>query len=169
MPLENVLLVPYVLKGRVVGMEDAPATFGQFKVVYTVAVENTIAGDKLPSKIEVYSRSSSGNNFFFNFNNEPVLQLGEEVVLYLNQMQFTPYQPRQRKPGEPQFEDISITPSQNPEPKQIFTAALKFTVKNNQLFDAANRPFTTVAEFSKMAGKIYKINQQKKFFKRSYC
>jgi len=168
-PLEQTLLVPYVVKAKVVGIEDAPASLGQFRVVYSLKIDKTISGEKLPDKIQVHSRSHGGNGSFFSFNNEPVLQLGEEVVLYLNEMAITPREQKPRKPGTPIYEEISMRPALEKEPQRIFIATLKYTVKKGQLLDAWNRPFAKEDEFTKLAGKLFKINQQKKFFKRSYC
>ncbi|RYF85621.1 MAG: hypothetical protein EOO03_12975 [Chitinophagaceae bacterium] len=166
--LEQVLLVPYLVKAKVVGIEEAPLGAGQFRVIYNVAVEETISGEKLPEKIEIYSRSAGNNGSFFSFNNEPVLQLGEEAVLYLSEFTIAPQKQREKKAGEPVYEQISLKPDEK-ETKRVFVATLKYTSKNGQLFDAWNRPFAKEADFIRMAGNIYRLNKQKKFFSRSYC
>lgn len=156
----QMLYADQIIKGTIVGKEYDSRENVAFHTTYKVRIDEFIDGSITSKFMNLKQFSGPSGKNFVRSSAEPEYFLGEEVILYLNNVD---------------FEDVNETRASLGLGKEIqnasaddFTSLFKISIKNDYAFDAENHRIDKVDVVKSDIKKISKVLDKKSFYITSF-
>ncbi len=156
---ENLLYTATVVRGKVIGKKDDARKEVYYHSLYDVQVDEVLAGHVTSTVLTVCLRSGKVGEVLVRSSAEPALGVGEQVVLYLNPVDFEELAAAKAQ-GLWNYEN-NATPGG-------FNLVEKYSVKADYVFDTEGNRVASAATVSADIRRIASVLDKANFSRKSF-
>lgn len=156
---ESLVYADVVVSGVVISKEYDSNPNNYYHSTYMVRVNKVLHGKVKADIIRVKLVSGPVGSKYVNSDDEPSIFLGEQVVLYLNQINFTEI--LNAKANGRWNHDLNANLTD-------FDILAKYYVKSSYIFDSDNRKISKASEFEANVKKVSSVLDKENFYTKTF-
>jgi len=156
---ENLLYTDAVIKGTVISKKSDERKEVYYHSLYEIKVDEVLAGQTVPIVITVCLRTGKAGDLSLRMRDEPALNVGEQVLLYLNPVDFAELAAAKAE-GSWNYEN-------NAQPGS-FNLVEKYLIKDAYVFEADNSRIDRTTTVSTNIRRITALLDKTHFYQQSF-